>query len=440
MLNIQASHSSLRADRTPCVHVSGAKPGTMVRIGVSASDARGETYRSKAVFRADIDGAVNSATSWSHEGDYQGIDRSGLFWSMSPDSEDLNTPAFSLDKLNSFKLSMSAEQIDSDTSFTTQTDHKVVLLEEGLETKNIREDGIMANVFQPANRCAKDPVIFVLGGYGGKFRWSNGFAKLMASRGLATVAIGYTGFGKANKAHFGRIDLTYFDKVIEKLSQLKVVEEATPLGLLGCSMGGQLALLLASRNPRFKAISVCGAPTYVTSSVGDVTYLLDTLTPKSFRKCVKACWLDDGRILPFAKARFDLKNIYRFLTGQGVEFSASHKYIFRNPERFEHARIPIENINGPVQFFSGGDDRLICSAEFAETAIDRAGTANKSRFEHFHYSGGAHIFRLPNTPTTGETFKSVFKVNMGGNPAASAAANMDHWRRMVGFFKEHLSA
>ena len=432
MLNLELSHNSNLASNAPILHVSGAEPFSEVTLSAKAIDSRGQIYKATAEFLSDHNGAVRTHKSPSLAGSFRGKDKSGLFWSLSPVDKDLKRPSFGLDNLHSLKMTFSAQ--DNLTSRTSIQSYNHVLKDENVETISVHENNVVLNAYLPQGRTKCTPTVLVLGGYGGKFRWSNGYAKLLASHGIAAIAVAYVGFRELPNQSFKHIDLTYFDHVLAKLEQYGIIGSDVPLGLLGCSMGGQLALMLASLNPRFQAVSVCGSPTYVTGAVGGHMYLLDTLTPRKILEYKKACWLSNGRIIPFLKARFDWKNVWRFIDQNGVEFSGVYDYLFKKPEKYEYARIPIERINGKTLFFSGSEDRLFKAGDFAEMALHHMSRSDRKRFTHYHYEGAGHIFRLPNTPTTNEWFYDTFKINMGGNPASSASAYINHWNKIVAFF------
>jgi dienelactone hydrolase len=95
------------------------------------------------------------------------------------------------------------------------------------------------------------------------------------------------------------------------------------------------------------------------------------------------------------------------------------------------ATIPVERINGPVLLLSTEDDGAAGPA-YHQIAADRL-AAHARPYEHVVYPGAGHLIAAPPYgPTTarlgpgpGMTF------DHGGDPAATAFARADAWRRIL---------
>ena len=64
------------------IKVTGLTPRKEALLRISGLDRFGNTWSSRATFRADEAGAMETSRDVPTEGSYQGVDQAGLFWSM----------------------------------------------------------------------------------------------------------------------------------------------------------------------------------------------------------------------------------------------------------------------------------------------------------------------------------------------------------------------
>jgi dienelactone hydrolase len=105
------------------------------------------------------------------------------------------------------------------------------------------------------------------------------------------------------------------------------------------------------------------------------------------------------------------------------------------------AEIAVEKINGPVLMFSGSADQMWPSLPLADIAMQRfLRTGFSHRFEHVTYAGAGHFIRFPYSPVITEIFHPLVRTMMalGGDPVSNAAADLDSWRRLLGFLAASL--
>ena len=76
------------------VRATGLQTGSRVTMSVGRTDDAGVTWESRARFVAGNDGTVDPASQAPVAGDYRGVDKAGLFWSMKPTSRDKPPGAF----------------------------------------------------------------------------------------------------------------------------------------------------------------------------------------------------------------------------------------------------------------------------------------------------------------------------------------------------------
>ena len=176
------------------------------------------------------------------------------------------------------------------------------------ETSLTLEGGISATLNMPA-RAEPVPAVLLLHGFGSSKDEVGGLyartAAALAEKGIASLRIDFAGFGKsAGDAGFTTID-AQLDQAKAALAALKNTEGVDParVGVLGFSLGGGIATLLAARDPKgVKALATW-------SSVGDLQNdFLKLLGEKAFDRAKEdgIVGLDLGwRTIALKQAFFD---------------------------------------------------------------------------------------------------------------------------------------
>jgi dienelactone hydrolase len=254
------------------------------------------------------------------------------------------------------------------------------------------------------------PAVLVLGGSEGGVATASAFSKLMAAEGYATLGLGYFRAPGLPDA-LENIPLEYFVRGVDWLAARPGVDPRR-IGILGGSKGGEAALLLASHEPRLKAVVACVPSSVVWAGV-DMANQAHMLT-------IGSSWSWKGQPLPYA--RYDFSG---FKTIRGMYDKSLQK---APPD----AVIPVEKINGPVLLVSGGRDEFWPSTPMCEAVIARLDAA-KVRHRHVHLSyaeGGHGIFGPPQASIPGLTPSAQF--------LATQAARADSWPKTLAFLKEAL--
>ena len=147
--------------------------------------------------------------------------------------------------------------------------------------------------------------------------------------------------------------------------------------------GAEAALLLASRDPRVKAV-VAAAPSSVAWAGVDPFNQGHMLT-------IGSSWSWRGQPVPYAR--------YDFVGFKGIA-SVDQSLAKAPPE----AVIPVEKVNGPVLLVSGGKDELWPSAPMAEAIIARLDAAKFAhRHVHLTYPDAGHGVGGPPSTTVLKT-------------------------------------
>lgn len=279
-------------------------------------------------------------------------------------------------------------------------------------TTQIREPGLVADYFAADPAAASSGAVIVLGGSEGGLGGSRGLARRFAAAGFDAIAVSY--FGEAGQPT--RLDLV----PIEPVGRAREWLEARPghhgrIAVVGVSKGGELALLIASRDPGIRAV-VAGVPSSVVWQGID-----QTGAPTG------SSWTADGRPLPYVP--------YDFSQGFRGVYSL---YADSLPQAAPEAEIPVESIAGPVMMVSGGADALWPSAEMAGKVEARL----KARgFPHpvvsLVYPDAGHAVFGP--PVARDAPGLERALALGGTLDGLVAARADGWPRVVAFLREALS-
>ena len=218
----------------------------------------------------------------------------------------------------------------------------------------------------------KRPLLVGLGGSEGGNPWASERWKPQRERfldqGYAMLALGY--FGTPNSPeHLDRISLDGVHAAIAKAASDPRVDGRC-IALVGGSRGAELALLLASHYPDIKAV--------VAIVPGSAVFpaLTDAMTTPGFSF--------HDQPLPFVPMTWGATP--DLLVGN---LRGAFETIMQDKEAMQRAAIPVEKINGPVQFVSASQDEAWPSKEMSDAMMQRL-EANGFRHaaEHLVVRGG----------------------------------------------------
>ncbi len=279
-------------------------------------------------------------------------------------------------------------------------------------TTRIREEGLVADYFAAEPGRVKRGSVIVLGGSEGGLATSRGMARQLASEGFDAIAVSY--FGEPGQP--SRLDLI----PIETVGRARAWLEARPehggrIAIVGVSKGAELALLVASRDPRIQAVAV-GVPSNVLWQGIDMT-----------GGPTGASWTAEGK--PLAYVPYDLSQGF-----QGV-----HKlYVDSLRSAKPEAEIPVERIAGPVLMISDASDHLWPSAEMAAKVEARLKAKGfKYPVVNLVYKDAGHMpFGPPVRRDASWLQQALF---FGGTADGVVAARADSWPRVVDFLANALA-
>jgi dienelactone hydrolase len=418
-MRIDISPKQPNLDNELHIRVVDLPPGVPVTLRSAQRDLRGGRWRSANVFIAGSDGTVDLTRDAPVEGSYDGVDPMGLIWSMRP----LDEPTFGrpVDVRQPVDLELSVSLAGAEPVTACVRRRRIP---DGLVRTEVTDGGLVGVMYHPAAGSRLTAVIALAGSEAGIHEDD---AALLAAHGYAVLALALSGV-PGRPPTLQDIPLEYAGIAIDHLRALPFVNPDR-LAVVGGSKGGEAALLIGATYPAVTGVvSVVGSGVVLSGISQDVmtgSFLDIMRTPV-------ANWTLGGEPLPYVPTVVTPE--LEKLVAQGAPVPL--KLAFEpglTPDRVAEATIPVERINGPVLLLAGERDGS-GGPVFHQIAADRL-AAHRRPHENVVYPGAGHLIAgPPYAPTTvkilpiaGVTF------DYGGEPAATAHAKADAWRRMVAF-------
>lgn len=400
--------------------VEGVGGAARVDVRATARSRDGVEWASRATFEPGDSRTVNTAEAAPVAGTYDGADASGPFWSMVPAGTDPGGPfpprVLFRPPAAGYDVTVAAETADGRTASATTTRR---LYDPAIERRPLG-DGLVGELYAPPGDGTAPGVVHLHGAGG---RPHVGTARLLASRGIATLALRYFGDPDPIPDTLTEVPLAYVERAVERLRADERVD-GSRVGLVGFSRGGELALLAASRLGAVDAVAG-----WVPSGVV-WEGLRRGRTPAG-----TSGWAVDGEPVPYlALADVD----------PGPPPAPSLPFFSRalenaSDDALRAASVPVEDADAPVHLVSATDDRRWPSTALCERVVARLDAAGYPRpYRHDRYDGAGHYLRLPTLPTAG-TARDRFRA-YGGDRVANARASAGAWSGTLRFLREHLGA
>ncbi|WP_267642136.1 acyl-CoA thioesterase/BAAT N-terminal domain-containing protein [Haloarchaeobius amylolyticus] len=405
------------------IRVEGLSPGATVTLRATSLFG-GDRYGSFARFEADESGALDLREAAPVAGTYEGTDPMGLVWSLRPAADLPEGAPPGMAKTDTDDGPGLAEDelavravVDDDQVAGTQVRRRVA--DPDLTTVTAPE-GIVARCYLPPDD-GPAPAVLVLHG-GGRGRWMDRPAKQLASHGFAAVALRYVGPQAPIRSRPKRIPLGYVDRAIDWVTGLDGVADG-PVGAMGWSLGGQLALLLGARRDDVGAVAAYCAMDHVTH----------------FDRFGTSPWEVDGEPLPSLEIDWDDGEVRPVGDSKGYHTRPAFEAAFAAADEATLAdvRIPVEQTDGPVVAVGGGADAVLPAADAArriETTLTEHD--HPHRVEALTYEDTGHATAIPYRPTTGRAVRG--KRAFGGTPAGIARAEADSWPTVLSVLEDGL--
>lgn len=412
-VEIVMASDSLFFDRDLRLQIRGLDAGSEVIVTVSATDAREQSWWSQNVYAADEHGVVDPARQAPLRGTYEGIHSMGPFWSM------VGAERFHTDSSAHLRIRASSQSgilAERSVEWLSPRDHPDVIRE------TVRRPDLVADLYLPRRRQGPVPVVIVLGGSGGGLNGER--ASLLATHGYAALDIAYFGVEGTPRYFVESMPLEYFMGAVDALERDARID-ASSIAVMGKSYGAQLALLLASHDPRIRLVVAEAPSSFVTG------------TPSTYPEGpVSSAWSLDGDGFRFLRVRQDADEP---VNPRQISVSISGELALEQVPAARGAAIPAERINGPVLLITGEADRVWPSTVMADQLSRRmAAHGFEHDVRHVHYpdaghnlGGGEQAFGVPGLPEKdrGNT--------RGGTQQGNAIAGIAAWAEVLSFLSSH---
>ncbi|MFV8829558.1 acyl-CoA thioester hydrolase/BAAT C-terminal domain-containing protein [Alkalihalobacterium sp. APHAB7] len=396
-------------------------------IHATTYDEKDKKFCSYATYHANQEGVVDVSSQKPIEGTYNGVDRSGLFWSMKHANskwDDYYEKTTSDEVSINLSLLKNGEMVDS----VTITRH---FYKSGIRKEGIQDEEVKGTLFYPESK-GKYPAVIILGGSDGGLQ--EHAAALLASKGYVVFALPYFGVEGVPK-DLENIPLEYFQKATTWLHEHPKTNGE--ISLIGYSRGGELALLLGSTFDYYKSIIVGAPSAYVTAGMKNGIFAPVT------------AWVYNQQPFPQVKFTYRFSTMFSMVKNWVLKKPISYLSIWdrtlENEDGLQEARIPIEAIKIPVMFISGGDDQLWPSKRYVDIMKEeiKKSTNSSCRNRYLYYEDAGHFLSFPysyvNLPANVYMNVGVgMTMTFGGTKEANATAAKDTWVQMLEFLNENM--
>ena len=406
----------LLVDEPGGIVISGCPPGQAVTLTAS-SQIDGVVHEATAAFIAEGAGSVDTARQPSIAGSYTSTDPFGLWWSATPAGPAAHaaTPAAPI-----------ACQVTAVTAGRAVTaEFQRHWLAPGATITEVRETGVSGVFARPAG-AGPFPGVVAFGGSEGGLVHSAAWAPVLASRGLAALAIAYFA-APGLPATLAGIEV----EVVERAARWLLGRDDVAAGkvaVLGHSRGSELALWAGALLDSIGAV-VAFAPSAISWAGIDAAGPADA-----------PAWAFRGRPLPYAPIGAAAKAA-AVPAHHPVALRAAFEPVLTDPARYGHAVIPVETTGGPILFISGEADTMWPATEMTQIAEQHARDRGfRHPLIHLRYRNGGHVCAgIPGTPIATQSpphpLTSV-RYSFGGTRAGNARARADSWPLVVAFLRD----
>ena len=248
-------------------------------------------------------------------------------------------------------------------------------------------------------------VIDLFGSHGGLLEHR---AALLASHGFAVLALAYFGYKDLPSNH-KELDLEYFIEAANWFSSHDRVKR-NGIGIVGVSLGAQLALQVAAESSLFKAVVV-------------LSPLHSIATPVRYR----------GEMIGFTRklTMDDVTMVDDVMIGRGI---------YENDDEMKEFEIEVEKIKGTIMTISGDDDQCINATRLAQKIQARLKRHNRPESTLINFPGAGHLIEPPFMPMCSLSFlRDVGQLYAwGGNILEHSLAQEQAWQALIDFLRKNL--
>jgi len=391
------------------VVISGCEPGSQVAVWARV-EIDNATRHATATFRASQDGTIDTSRDASLAGTYTGVDPFGLWWSgehAGPSTSRIPSP-------------VSAAMRVKTGGRTARAAIERQWLAPGATVTEVREPGVWGLFARPAGR-GPFPAVIAFAGSSGGLGAAAAWAPMLASHGIAALAIAYFGIPGLPEA-LVRIDIEVVGRAATWLLRQPGVAHA-PVGVIGMSRGSELALLAG-------ALLQPIGPVVVFAPSGVCWAGLGPHGPAD-----APAWRFGGDDVPCAGVYPGGLPLPAATPGAPIALRPYYEAFLADQAVIRAAEIPVEQVKGPILMVSGEADAMWPATEMAQLAQRRAAERGfPHQLTHLRYPDAGHLCGgVPGTPVATQIRHPLTRqtYSLGGTPAANAHARADSWPRVL---------
>ncbi len=410
------------------VRVQGLSPGETVRLHTQTVRGPGVVWRSAAQFQADGDGVVDLQRDAPLSGSYAGVAPMGLVWSQAPERAGAPREVFAARSADALDTLV---RVERDGAAALQATFVQRLASDGVQRREVREQGLVGTLFVPAGP-GPHPAVVVLNGSGGGINEPR--AALYASHGYAAFALAYFK-APGLSDYISDTPLDYFETALKWVHETLQPADGF-VALSGQSRGGELVLLLGSLFPELVSAVIGYVPGAVVHSAQNAC---DPANGPDSRN--GPAWRLRGEPLPHLWENNRTATWAPWDSGPEPRRHANALLTaLQDPDAVERARIRVERIRGPVLLLSATDDGSWPSSLYSRMVTERlAQFEHPHAVEHLDFEGAGHAIVFPYVPTTQLVYAhpvSKRQSTTGGAPEANARADETSWPGVLRFLAQ----
>jgi dienelactone hydrolase len=396
----------------PAIRVTGLAPLQPITIRAALTDSSGQAFTSSARFVPHSDGVVDTSRSVAN-GNYEGIDAMGLFWSLAGKGG-AQWPVTGA-------VETTIDVLDEKDHLLASAKIRRRMIPDDVQVRELRRpNSPLAGRFYEHSGGKRAALLTLTGSNGGI---DPSMAPFLASRGYNVLALAYYHFEGVSE-NLIEIPLEMFRDALRWLAAQPSVDSQR-IGIVGISKGAEAALLTASYFPEGVRAVAAFVPTSVVWEGADARARFGG--DPHFDAPGGSSWSLSGKPLPFVRKVVAEER----LANRPVAFLDEYEPPIRRP--LDPATvIPVEHIRGSIFLAASGDDLVWPSLTMARQIKQRLAKHDwRHRIEVHEYPIAGHGIPPPgyrtNTP-------------LGGTPAANARAGADAWTRLIGFLQQTLGS
>ncbi|PLQ00222.1 acyl-CoA thioester hydrolase/BAAT C-terminal domain-containing protein [Cupriavidus pauculus] len=408
------------------ITLRGFNGGERVTLTATLNHPDGSQWESHAVLTADADGTVAVGDTAPASGGWIVADATAPVWAMQR-LRAPTRPAWS-EGVAPLDVTLTAT---GQYGAQARGQYTLRFLAPGVTHRPVSEAGLSGTLYTPAGP-GPHPAVLVLAGSGGGMHEQR--AALYAAHGYSALALGYFK-APGRPDYIDDTPLEYFDTALRWMHE-RLAPQHGFVAVSGVSRGGELVLLLASHFPALVSAVVA----YVPSAVVHGT--LRAGHPDKPRDATAWTWR--GEPLPNVWRDNPDADWHAFdhppALGEPLRQAAAFHTPLRNAQAVARARIPVENIEGPVLLISGTDDGFWPSTLYSDQVADvLRQRKNGAPVEHWRGEGAGHAIGVPQLPATLIAKPhpvAGLLLDGGGTAQANARASAASWARVVDFLAD----